>query len=713
MKNTKKSNHMLKALLSLSKKVSTPVYKLVNNKLFRKIRVRLIASFLVPVALIILLGIVSFSKASDGITTSYVSATSQAINMAGDYLAFGLDSVRATGSQYINDDSIKKYLIGLYDSDLIEKNLKLSEINNSFYAKKVSDKFISDIYIISKNYNPISTLTSVPPNFYGEFMDTSFGKDLKQNILKEYWVGSEAYLDEKLSVGSDQYAIRLVRMIPKADAILIINVEMKAVQEVLDNLGFDEAGFLSVVTADGKEINHANATINDVATDVTNEPIFIDTEFYREAVGSEMSDGTKLVQYKNQSYLFMYSKIGNTGAMICGLVPRAVILGQADSIKNLTIIIVIISIIVAVGIACFIASGIDKVINNIISKLRIAAKGDLSVEFNIKRSDEFMILIEEIQLTFSNMKKLIQQVKDLSSEVSDSSEEVTGTSEHFLHSAEEIAGAMNEIEASINQQAKDAEECLSQMDKLSNRIVLVSDNTKEISIIAENTKQRVQEGTISTNELNTQTKETAKIAAEIIHEIQNLEKKSSSIGKIVNVINDLANQTNLLSLNASIEAARVGSAGKGFAVVASEIRKLAELSKESVNNINSIIVSIQTDTQNAVTIAKQAEDVMRMQENAVKNTTESYQNINESVENLVVYLKHISENVDNIEEARVSTLGAIESISAVLEEIAATSNNINQAAGEQLASVEVLNKSTGSLNTSAGDLVNSVTKFKI
>ena len=147
---------------------------------------------------------------------------------------------------------------------------------------------------------------------------------------------------------------------------------------------------------------------------------------------------------------------------------------------------------------------------------------------------------------------------------------------------------------------------------------------------------------------------------------RNLERKSSSIGEIINVINEIADQTNLLSLNASIEAARAGDAGRGFAVVASEIRKLADQSKESVNNIISIIEGIQEDTHKAVNIAREAEEVLRLQENAVSNTTQSYLNINDSVENLVVQLRQIIENVDNIEEARVSTLGAIESISAVL-----------------------------------------------
>ncbi len=694
-------------------KVITALHKLLSIKLFHMIRVRLVASFMIPVSFIILLGVVSFSKASDGISNSYENSTSQALNMAGNYISFGLESVQATGNQYSNEDSIKKYLIGFFDSDVVEKKTKLSEIQNGFVTKKTTDRFMSDLFIISDKYDPISTVSGIRNNFYSEFFDTELGKNLFENKLKQFWIGSNTYLDEKLDTEPNQYAMRLVRLIPGTDAILIIDVKMEAVQEILYNLKFDKTGLLRIVTADGKEIQPTAEIANTMVTDAITNPIFTTEGFYKEAFESETNEGHKLVKYKNEQYLFVYSKIGETGAMICGLVPKTTILRQADSIKNITIIIVLISTFIAASIACIISAGIDKVIKNIISKLREAAKGDLTIEFNIKRSDEFMILINEIQHTFTNMKNLIQQVKDFSSEVSASSKNVTETSEYFLVSAEGISVAMNEIETGINQQARDAEECLSQMDNLSNRIVIVTESTKEISIIADNTKQKIMQGTISTDELNIQTKETARIVTEIINQIQNLEQKSTSIGKIINVINDIANQTNLLSLNASIEAARAGEKGRGFSVVASEIRTLADQSKESVNNINSIIEGIQKDTRSAVNIAKQAAYVIGMQEDVVNKTTESYKNINESVENLVGYLKHISENVDNIEETRVSTLEAIESMSAVLEEIAASSNNINQSADEQLSSVELLNRSAGKLNDNAGVLVEVVEKFKV
>ncbi len=399
--------------------------------------------------------------------------------------------------------------------------------------------------------------------------------------------------------------------------------------------------------------------------------------------------------------------------MVCALIPQSTITSQAANIKYITILLVIVACVIAVFTAVMTSTGIAKTIKGIISGLRNAAKGDLTIEFHTNRNDEFKTLIEEIQLTFSNMKALITQVNLLSGEVAESSMEVSHASELFLKSTGDISLAINEIEQGVMQQAKDAESCLMQMDNLSKKIVLVSDNTKEISQIADDTKKTIMEGTLSTEELNQQTKSTVEITTDIINAIETLAQKSMAVTNITNVISEIANQTNLLSLNASIEAARAGEYGRGFAVVANEIRTLADKSQKSVHEIQKILNSIWNDTKVAVDTANKVEEVLALQENAVKNTTASYGKINESVEKLMVYLKYISENVDTIEESRVSTLEAIESISAVLEEIAASSNTVSQTATEQLNAVETLNKSAGTLNSNAAELSQEIKKFTV
>ncbi|HPU63137.1 MAG TPA: methyl-accepting chemotaxis protein, partial [Mobilitalea sp.] len=282
------------------------------------------------------------------------------------------------------------------------------------------------------------------------------------------------------------------------------------------------------------------------------------------------------------------------------------------------------------------------------------------------------------------MKVLIGQVKVLSSYVSESALNIDQTSELFVKSSTDISASMDEIESGITQQANDAEKCLLHMDDLSNKIILVSQYAKEIGNIADKTHKSIEEGTKTTDRLNLQSKSTIEISTDVINKIENLAAESGAIRKIINTINEIAEQTNLLSLNASIEAARAGDAGRGFAVVADEIRNLAEKSKESVSEIKKIIDKIQDDTEITVNTAKRVEEVILQQDDVVKNTIASFEEINKNVISLVSYLKEIEKSMDNMNEARTSTMGAIESISAVMEEIAASANTVNNASSEQL-----------------------------
>jgi methyl-accepting chemotaxis protein len=626
--------------------------------------------------------------------------------MAAEYMRFGFDNVKVASNQFVGDTTLMEYLRN--QGDMMDRRDTMNSTQKTISARITSDEFIKNIYIISDTAKSIMTAqVQIEDGFYAGLSETEIGKYLIENPMKYIWSGQDDYLDEKLNTKPDDYAIRLIRPFGNLDSVLIMDIRVDTINKILADLSF-ESGYLGFIAPDGFEV--IDKTNKNVKTD---KAVFTDQQFYKKALESNTSTGSDTVDYKGKKHLFLYSKIGDTGAMICSLMPLSVINNQASNIRTTTVIIVIIACLIAITTAVVLSTGINNTINNINSVLRRAAKGDLTIQFSIDRKDEFKVLSEQVQATINNMKQLIQQVKDLSMEVSFSSNSVSKASEAFLKSSSDISRAMTEIEQGVNQQALEAEQCLTQMDALNKKIELVSDNTKEIGLIADNTKQRVIEGTYVSDELNKQTSSTISTTKGIIQEIEKLAEKSSSINSIINVINDIANQTNLLSLNASIEASRAGEYGRGFAVVASEIRNLAEQSKSSVNDIKFIIESILEDTINVVEIARKVESVLKLQESAVKNTTDSYQDINESVEKLVVFLKQISENVDSINETRVTTLSSIENISAVLEEIAAASNNVSQSSNEQLHSVESLNLSAVRLDTHVDNLTKEIEKFKV
>ncbi len=683
------------------------VKKIRFSKTHSTLRVKLIAAFMVPIAFIAVLGVISFIVAADGIRGNYEETAGKVVTMTGEYLNLGMESIENVSVEYYNDKDLTSYALTQSASDKREAKKIQKGLQNAITTKSKTDKFISNIYYL---FDGVASFASdqnltrkLEDDIFTGFSQTETGKYVIENKMKAVWVGNESFLDAKLGTDTSEYALRLIRRLPSSNSMMVIDVDAAVIKEVIENINFEQTGYFNFVTADGKELG----------ADGISEVIFSDQTFYKKAMKSDLPNDSYYVIYKDQEYLFMYSKISETNAMLCALMPKAIIVSQADRIKMVTIIVGLIACVIAVLISFLFSLGIDQTIKAIIVNLKKAAKGDLTIQFHTKRNDEFKSLITEIQETFSNVKGLIRQVNDLSGRVSEAAGGLSDTSSNFVKSSDDISEAMREVEQGVSQQAKDAEECLLQMDSLSGRIELVTENTKEISQIADATRKSVLDGTYCTQNLNIQTKSTIEITTEIVGAIEKLAEKSQEITKISDVIRGITSQTNLLSLNASIEAARAGDAGKGFAVVAGEIRNLAEQSDQSVREIKSIIGSIQEDTKTAVTIALRVVDVLALQESAVKDTTDTYQNINHGVGNLIEYLKQISDNVDNMEDSRLSTLAAIENISAVLEEIAASSTTVNQTAESQIVTVGSLDITARELNMNAGKLHQAVQRFSI
>ena len=252
-----------------------------------------------------------------------------------------------------------------------------------------------------------------------------------------------------------------------------------------------------------------------------------------------------------------------------------------------------------------------------------------------------------------------------------------------------------------------------QMDALSLRIGQVAENSGQINVLAKGAEQVIETGMDSVVRLKDSTGATITITSNIIDVIGNLEEKSRSIGMIIETINEIAEQTTLLSLNASIEAARAGNAGRGFAVVAMEIKKLADESIQSASQIARIVEEIEKNTKAASTVARQAEGIVDGQQQAVSLTTDSFDRIGRQVSELLDALGIINESVANMEEDRNATLTAISAISAVSAQTAAGSENVYATAREQLKAVEELDKAAEILEKRAGELSGLLEVFRV
>lgn len=672
------------------------------------IRIKLTGAFMIPVVLIIILGVSSYQRASKTIVSNYRESTVNTVQKAGEYYTLLLNNLETKSQQFANDTVLVDYYSGTYKRKAADEASNFSTLQKTLLGDTLADDNLFMVNVVADYGNALSSKGSFRTEDYEAFIGTQEGQRIIDAKGKAVWSGEHQYIDGVLKTTTQDYAISVSRSViskkMKPVAIVSMDIKMSAIQKILSNIEFLDGTICAFITPDGREIS---------AVGEAEEKTFYGTEFYTEALNSEETTGTSDIKANGKEYMFVYSKIGNTGCMLATVIPEKVIMQQASEIKNMTFLTVFLAMIIAIVVGMILANGIGGAIGRVNVILGEASEGDLTVKAETKRRDEFRKLNYHITGMIQSIKKLIGKTADVSYRVTDSASSVSMASEQFVDSSTSITEAIEHIELGITEQARDAESCLQKMDGLSEKIDYVNQSTTRISEFVETTKGTVDTGIVTIRDLNTKAKATTDITKKVIDNVEALAKESRSIEGITNTINEIASQTNLLSLNASIEAARAGESGKGFAVVAAEIRKLAEQSMEASEMIEKIIAGIQLRTKETAQNAREAEDIVTMQQNSLGATIEVFREIGEQIEGLTKDIDEIGMGVESIESAKNDTLKAIENISAGLTETAAASAEVQSAADNQLQAAKELNEAAMGLGEDAAELQEAISQFKV
>ena len=665
------------------------------NKL-NSIAFKLVSGFMVVVVLIIVLGAVSYNSSSSAMLKSYKQNMAGTVNATATYLNLGMSQIDAEAQKIIENSDYYNYYRGAYKGNKPQEYMLWSSLYNSAQSAASASDFIMAISVFGAYGDGISSAGTLEPGFYNTFHE-SLGENAEDGI----WISSHDELDSQLNINKTQYASSYVRSFSNFDGYVVIDINAKAVTNVLKNLELDESIIMGYIAPDGEEILNTEEQ----------ESVFASQDFYKNVKHGKAA--SSMVRYNKQNYLFICSPIADTGSNVCCLVPEKVMLKQAYEIGNMTVGITIVAIIVAILAALFLAFNMHRAISNVVGVLEKASDGDLTGNVNLKRKDEFGVLGNSINSMISNMKMLLNKVDQISSLVQSSSDDVSKTSEMLVASSDEIYNAMSEIESGTSSQAREAERCLEQMDGLSEKINVLTHNTSAIETISHSTKDYVNQGIDIIAKLSERSKDTQDVTEAVIEGINKLNDESKNIESIVEVISSISDQTSLLSLNASIEAARAGESGKGFAVVADEIRKLADESMQAVGGISDIITGINTQTEQTVETAKRAEQIVAAQQEALQTTINLFNNINKYVEDLASNLNDITKGIEHMSVAKEQTLSAIQSISDVSDRSAASTSEVSSTILNQLEAVKNLNGNAETLNHNSGDLLDAVTQFKL
>lgn len=384
--------------------------------------------------------------------------------------------------------------------------------------------------------------------------------------------------------------------------------------------------------------------------------------------------------------------------------------------KTITLVLIvgIIAILLGIAIALIIGRLISNPIVSLASSAKRMAEGDLSVDLvSVKNKDEIGDLVYSFNDMAKNLRMLIEQVSINSSLVASSAEELTASAEETSQATNQIATSIQDISSGSETQVQGANECSTAMGEMTIGIQQVAETSSSVSESAIETNKEANLGNESLQKMIHQMNTIHTAVEDSSSVIIKLGDLSKEIGNIIGVITGIADQTNLLALNAAIEAARAGEHGKGFAVVADEVRKLAEQSKESADQISGLITQIQADTNQAVQVMEIGTKEVATGRIIVDETGRRFEKILYSIEQVTAQIQEVSAISEEMSASAEEVNASIEEMASIAQNSASNTQNVASASEEQLASMEEISSSASSLSKMAEDLQALVSKFKL
>ncbi len=541
----------------------------------------------------------------------------------------------------------------------------------------------------------------------GSFSQVPKLNDADYNPLNRDWYkqatalkGETLITNPYKDAGTGDMVVTVAKQIKDRSGVVAIDIKLTNLQKIADSIRIGKNGYPSIFGEDNLVISHPTLEAGGKLKES-----FLDKMY-------ESPSGTYEYVFNGDDRILFYTTNEVTNWKITGTIFSKEIDESASSILSHTILVLLAAVVISSIIFYFVMKAVIKPIKALKDSAVTISKGDLTETVTITSKDEIGQLGQAFNDMQESLRTLIQKIEQNAEEVASSAEELTANANQTSIATEKVAISIQDVASSADGQTISANKNAESLHELSTAILHIAEISSAVTDLSQHATLQADEGGQAVQNTKDQMQSIHLSVADSNAKIQTLHERSQQITSILDVITSIADQTNLLALNAAIEAARAGEHGKGFAVVADEVRKLAEQSQESAKQIFDLIRGIQQETEQSVSImAKVTEDVqsgLHISDEAITK----FQVIRNS-------MNEITPKMEEVSSASEQMSAGVQEVAAVTEDLAfsakgnaAASEDVAASTEEQLASMEEINASAQALAHMADELKQLISQFK-
>ncbi|GAA0737680.1 methyl-accepting chemotaxis protein [Clostridium oceanicum] len=431
---------------------------------------------------------------------------------------------------------------------------------------------------------------------------------------------------------------------------------------------------------------------------------------------TENKNGKTSYKYKGIEKVIGYSEIKNTGWIVGAVIEKKQVLSHLNELNRGIVIISIVCIVIASILIKFISSKLSSNIQSGVNYIETASKGDLSFRIDkrdLEREDEIGKMVNAIDIMKKSVGNMINEIKNTSEDIENESDSLYNASSEMASSSESVSLSIQEMAKGNQNESEELSFINEILNKFGGNIEKVSKSIEEIEKNTFNIKNTSDDSSKNMNILIQSVESVKDEFNNLVKATKSVEDNIGQINGITNLINSIADQTNLLALNAAIEAARAGEAGRGFSVVADEIRKLAEESKTSSENISLIVNNTINDAKNMGGNTLKVKEDLEKQQCNIDIAMKSFNKITKAVDEIIPKIKNTTKATLEINKDKDNIISKVENISAISQQVSASSEEISASSEEMTAISNQVEETAKKLNDMTKGMKKEVNNFHI